>query len=51
MYNLFKFKDKDILEKDENREYKNQIYSVFNTQKNPLIERFNRTLLGKLEKQ
>ena len=48
---LFKFKDKDILEKDENGEYKNQIYSVFNTQKNPLIERFNRTILNKLSKQ
>ena len=33
MYSLFKFKDKEILEKDENGEYKNQIYSVFNTQK------------------
>ena len=51
MYNLFKFKDKDILEKDENREYVNQIYSVFNTQKNRLIERFNRTLLEEHEKQ
>ena len=51
MYKLFKFKDKDILEKDKNGEYKNQIYSVFNTQKNPLIERFNRTLLDKLSKQ
>ena len=48
---LFKFKDKDILEKDENGEYKNQIYSVFNTQKNPLIERLNRTILNKLSKQ
>ena len=48
---LFKFEDKDILEKDENSEYKNKIYSVFNTQKNLLIERFNRTLLEKLEKQ
>ena len=38
--NLFKNKD---IEKDENGEYKNQIYSVFNTQKNLLIERFNRT--------
>ena len=51
MYKLFKFKDKDILEKDENGEYKNQIYSVFNTQKNPLIERLNRTILNKLSKQ
>ena len=48
---LFKFKDKDILEKDENGEYKNQIYSVFNASKNPVIERFNRTLLNKLSKQ
>ena len=51
MYNLFKFKNKDVLEKDENGEYKNQIYSVFNTQKNPLIERLNRTILNKLSKQ
>ena len=29
MYNLFKFKKEDILEKDENGEYKNLIYSVF----------------------
>ena len=35
MYNLFKFKNKDVLEKDENGEYKNQIYSVFNASKNP----------------
>ena len=33
MYNLFKFKDKGVLEKDENGEYKSQIYSVFNSQK------------------
>ena len=45
MYKMFKFKNKDILEKDENGEYKNHIYSVFNTQKNPLIERYNRTLM------
>ena len=51
MYKLFKFKDKDILEKDENGEYKNQIYSVFNFGKNPVIERFNRTLTNKLWKQ
>ena len=37
MYNLFKSKDKYIREKDENGKYKNQIYSVFNTQKNPLV--------------
>ena len=43
MYSLFKFKDRDILEKDKNGECKNQIYSVFHTQKNPLIERFNIT--------
>ena len=51
MYNLFKFKDRDILEKDKNGEYKNQIYSVFNTQKirylNDLIEHY----LKKLEKK
>ena len=51
MYKLFKFKDKDILEKDENGEYKNQIYSVFNFGKNPVIERFNKTLTNKLWKQ
>ena len=51
MYKLFKFKSEDILEKDENGEYKNHIYSVFNTQKNPLIERYNRTLMTKLSKQ
>ena len=33
MYKLFKFKNEHILEKDENGEYKNHIYSVFNTQK------------------
>ena len=48
---LFKFKKKDILEKDENGEYKNQIYSVFNASKNPVIERFNRTITNKLWKQ
>ena len=51
MYKLFKFKDKDILEKDENGEYKNQIYSVFNFGKNPVIERFKKTLTNKLWKQ
>ena len=40
-----------MLEKDENGEYKNQIYSVFNTQKSLLIEQFNRTLFEKLDKQ
>ena len=48
---LFKFRKKDILEKDENGEYKNQIYSVFNASKNPVIERFNRTITNKLWKQ
>ena len=51
MYNLFRFKKEDILEKDENGEYKNKIYSVFNTSKNPVIERFNKTLTNKLWKQ
>ena len=51
IYNLFKFKNKDVLEKDENGEYKNQMYSVFNASKNLVIERFNRTLLDKLPKQ
>jgi hypothetical protein len=48
---LFKFKDEDILKKDENGEYKNNIYSVFNFGKNPVIERFNKTLTNKLWKQ
>ena len=51
MYKLFKFKKSDILEKDENGEYKNEIYSVFNASKNPVIERFNRTITNKLWKQ
>ena len=51
MYKLFKFKKEDILEKDKNGEYKNQIYSVFNASKNPTIERFNKTLTNKLWKQ
>ena len=51
MYELFKFKKEDVLEKDENGEYKNQIYSVFNASKNPVIERFNRTITNKLWKQ
>ena len=51
MYKLFKFKKENILEKDSNGEYKNQIYSVFNASKNPVIERFNRTLTNKLWKQ
>ena len=51
MYKLFKFKKNDILEKDENGEYKNKIYSVFNASKNPVIERFNRTLTNQLWKQ
>ena len=38
MYKLFKFKDKDILKKDENGEYKNQIYSVFNFGKTLLLK-------------
>ena len=33
MYNLFKVKKEDILEKDEIGEYKNDIYSVFNASK------------------
>ena len=51
MYKIFKFKNEDILEKDENGEYKNHIYSVFNSGKNPVIERFNKTLTNKLWKQ
>ena len=51
MFELFKFKKKDVLEKDENGEYKNQIYSVFNASKNPVIERFNRTITNKLWKK
>ena len=51
MFELFKFKKKDVLEKGENGEYKNQIYSVFNASKNPVIERFNRTITNKLWKQ
>ena len=51
MYKIFKFKNEDILEKDENGEYKNHIYSVFNSGKNPAIERFNKTLTNKLWKQ
>ena len=51
MYKLFKFKKEDILEKDKSGEYKNQIYSVFNASKNPIIERFNKTLTNKLWKQ
>ena len=51
MYKLFRFKKEHILEKDDDGEYKNQIYSVFNFGKNPVIERFNRTLTNKLWKQ
>ena len=51
MYKLFKFKDEDVLKKDENGKYKNHLYSVFNYGKNPVIERFNRTLTNKLWKQ
>ena len=51
MFDLFRFKKEHILEKDEDGEYKNQIYSVFNFGKNPVIERFNRTLTNKLWKQ
>ena len=52
MYKLFKFKKEDILKKDPvTGEYKNQIYSIFNSGKNPVIERFNRTLTNKLWKQ
>ena len=42
---------KFILKKDSNGEYKNQIYSVFNASKNPVIERFNKTLTNKLWKK
>ena len=48
MYKLFKFKKEDISKKDKNGEYKNQICSVFNASKNPIIERFNKTLTNKL---
>ena len=51
MYDLFKFKKEDILEKDKNGEYRNHIYFVFNASKNPVIETFNRTLTNKLWKQ
>ena len=51
MYKMFEFKDKDVLEKDENGEYKNHICSVFNSGKNPDIERSNKTLTNKLWKQ
>ena len=47
MYKLFKFKKEDILEKDAVMgEYKNQIYSVFNFGKNPVIEWFKVTKSG-----
>ena len=49
MYKMVKFKD--VLEKDENGEYKNHIYLVFNSGKNPVTERFNKTLTNKLWKQ
>ena len=51
LYKLFKLKKSHIVEKDEKGEYKNKIYSVFNTSKNPVIERFNRTLTNKLWKE
>ena len=56
MYKLFKFKKEDILdiyilEKDKNGEYKNQIYSVFNASKYPIMERFNKPLKNKPWKQ
>jgi hypothetical protein len=51
MYKLFKFKKSDILEKDSKGEYINEIYSVFNSGKNPIIERVNKTLTNKLWKQ
>ena len=52
MYKLFKFHKTDILAKDpETGDYKKEIYFVFNAGKNPIIERFNRTLTNKLSKQ
>ena len=51
MYKLFKYRKSDIEEKDDKGEYKNKIYSVFNTSKNPVIERFNRTLTSKIWKE
>ena len=51
MYKLFKFKKCDIEEKTNKEEFKNKMYSVFNASKNPVIERFNRTLTQKLWKQ
>ena len=51
MYKLFRFKKEDVLQKNIDGEYKNQIYSVFNFSKNPVIERFNRTLMNMLSKQ
>jgi len=50
MYELFPFKEKNILKKDNNGEYLNKIYSVYNMGKNPVIERFNRTIMSKLGK-
>ena len=49
--NCLNLRKKIYLEKDKNGEYKNQIYSVFNASKNPIIERFNKTLTNKLWKQ
>ena len=49
--NLFKFKNKDVLEKNENGEYKIKCVLSLMLQKNPVIERFNRTLLDKLSKR
>ena len=51
MYKIFEFKKEDILQKDKNNKYKNEIYSVFNASKNPVVVRFNITLTNKLWKK
>ena len=46
MYELFKLKKKDILEKYENGEYKNQIYSVFHASWDMECGKFDRKVWG-----
>ena len=49
-FQLFKFKKENIMKKDKDGNYLNDIYSVFSSNKTNLIERVIRTIYEKLEK-
>ena len=49
-FSMFKFDKNKIMEKDENGNYINEIYSVFNPNKANMVERVIQTISNKLQK-